>query len=315
MRVRMGLGVLFICAAFMTGCQQGKVEKPVKHEKAEKQETVIKEELQEIPEKGDKEVSGDKVKEEAEIVLPAPLSGLYKDMVVEKLEYQPQPENEKNVYITFDDGPCKSTPQLLDVLRKLNVKATFFVTAQYGSEEEIIEWLKQIKAEGHTAGVHSYSHRYDEIYSSVEKYLADFKKMDDLIVKATGEHARLFRFPGGSNTGYNDSVREEIIKEMASRGMVYYDWNAYNGDCDGFTKAQMIEKAVKESSYREKSIVLMHNIPKREQVIETIPSIVKRLREKGYEFKALDGTVEPIQFIKEGEVAKPYISRRIRKSH
>ena len=237
-------------------------------------------------------------------MLPKPLSGLYPDMVVERMDYVPLKADKKVVYITFDDGPCKSTPELLEVLRKRNVKATFFVTAQYGTDEEIVEWLKQIKAEGHAIGVHSFSHRYQEIYSSVKSYLKDFKKMDDLIVRATGEHARMFRFPGGSNTDYNASVREDIIKEMTSRGMVYYDWNAYNGDCDGFSKSEMIAKAVRESSYRNKSIVLMHNIPKKEQVLEVLPEIIGKLRSKDYVFEPIDGTVEPIQFIKEKDVVK-----------
>ena len=290
MKWNVRIGLILVMLLCMTGCGHEKkvVEGTYKGNVGEELADDKKDE-EEVPE------------EEEKVILPTPLSGLYKDMVVEKLDYVPLPEEKKVAYITFDDGPCKSTPELLETLKKLNVKATFFVTAQYGSDEEIVEWLKQIKAAGHEIGVHSYSHRYNEIYASMKNYLKDYKKMDDLIVKATGEHARLFRFPGGSNTGYNASIREEIIKEMTSRGMVYYDWNAYNGDCDGFSKSEMIEKAVKESSYRNKSIVLMHNIPKKEQVIETLPSIVKPLGEKGYVFEALDGTVEPIQFVKSAE--------------
>lgn len=282
------IGILVVCAVLMAGCS-----KEIKNQKSE---DAYQEKVEEVVEENEDSKVPDV--EEPEKNLPTPDSGLYKDMVVEKLEYVPLGENEKVAYITFDDGPCKTTPELLVVLKKLNVKATFFVTAQYGTDEELVNWMKQIKAAGHEIGVHSYSHRYNEIYSSVENYLKDYKKMDDLIVKATGEHARLFRFPGGSNTGYNTKIREAVIKEMTSRGMVYYDWNAYNGDCDGFAKAEMIKKAVKESSYRNKSIVLMHNIPKKDQVIEVMPDIVRQLRAKGYEFRALDGTVEPIQFIK-----------------
>lgn len=296
MKWNVRIGIILVALLCMTGC--GRVKKDVVLEDTYKGN--VKDEVADdiIGEDEEAEVPV----EEEKVILPTPLSGLYKDMVVEKMDYVPLPEDKKVAYITFDDGPCKSTPQLLEVLRKLNVKATFFVSAQYGSDEEVVEWLKQIKADGHEIGVHSYSHRYNEIYSSVKNYLKDFKKMDDLIVKATGEHARLFRFPGGSNTGYNASIREDIIKEMTSRGMVYYDWNAYNGDCDGFSKSEMIAKAVKESSYRNKSIVLMHNIPKKDLVIESLPSIVKELSEKGYVFEALDGTVEPIQFVKVSEI-------------
>lgn len=313
MKWNIRIGVLLFGMLIMTGCNQVREKDTVQDAY---QEEVLQGEVQEIVqnENTDKlqmdtppESDLPLVKEEESAekpVLPKPLSGLYPEMTVEKLEYEPLPEGKKAAYITFDDGPCKSTPELLKVLRKLNVKATFFVTAQYGSDEEVVEWLKQIKAEGHTIGVHSYSHRYNEIYSSVKKYLADYKKMDDLILEATGEHSRMFRFPGGSNTGYNASVREKVIQEMTSRGMVYYDWNAYNGDCDGFSKSEMVKKAVKEAGYRDKSIILMHNIPKKDQVIETMPAIVEGLRKKGYEFEALEGTVEPIQFIKAAEVSE-----------
>lgn len=299
MKWHIRITVLLCSLVIMTGCKQAKKDEVVQDAYQDNVQTelsveppvVIEPEVEEVVE----------VLEEKP-VLPTPISGLYPEMVVEKQEYVPLAEGEKNVYITFDDGPCKTTPDLLKVLKELDVKATFFVTGQYGTDEEVVEWMKMIKADGHEIGVHSYSHRYNEIYSSVKKYLEDFKKMDDLIVEATGEHSKIFRFPGGSNTGYNTKIREKVIREMTSRGMVYYDWNAYNGDCDGFSKKEMVAKAVKESGYRDKSIVLMHNIPNKDQVIETLPKIVNQLKKEGYACKALEGTVEPIQFIKEADV-------------
>ncbi len=305
MKWNIKVGVLLLMVAcIMTGCKQAEKKEESNLSKQEQQKEDVSNpselpiEIQKEEENNNDQLENDQKE------LPVPISGLYQDMVVEKMDYVPLEENEKVAYITFDDGPCKSTKRLLEILKDHNVKATFFVTAQYGTDEEIVEWLKEIKAEGHEIGVHSYSHYYKEIYSSVKSYLKDFKKMDDLIVEATGEHSRIFRFPGGSNTGYNASVREDIIKEMTSRGMVYYDWNAYNGDCDGASKTEMVEKAVRESSYKNKSIVLMHNIPAKDQVIEVLPKIISPLRKKGYEFHALDGTVEPIQFVKANDVVK-----------
>ena len=232
-----------------------------------------------------------------------PESGLYKNMIVPIEPFVPLQQEEKVVYLTFDDGPCESTPQLLKVLRELNVKATFFVTSQFGTDEKVVGWMRQIAEEGHSIGVHSYSHRYKEIYHSVEDFLDDYKKMDDLIIEATGERSNLYRFPGGSNTGFNNTIRESLVRDLTSRGILYYDWNAYDGDCDGFTRNQMIEKTVKEASYKNKSIVLMHDLPGKTEVIQALPQIVKQLRQKGYEFKALDAKVKPIQFVKAEEVA------------
>ena len=235
---------------------------------------------------------------EKESSLPVPLSGKYPEMVVEPQEYQPLAEGDKVVYLTFDDGPCKTTPELLDVLDELGVKATFFVTAQFGEGETLEGYLKEISARGHEVAVHSYSHNYKEIYASVDAFLDDYKKMDDLILKATGKRSSVFRFPGGSNAGYNKAIRGALLEEMNSRGLVYHDWNAFNGDVEGANKTEMIHKAVKECSYTDKSVLLMHNIPGKDAVIESLPEIVKQLNAKGYRFATLDGTVKPFQFAK-----------------
>lgn len=205
-------------------------------------------------------------------------------------------QSKKNVYLTFDDGPCSTTPQLLDVLDKYNVKATFFVTAQFMNKKELIAMIREIDRRGHTVAVHSYSHDYGTIYNSVEAYLADFDKMDDIIFEATGKRSRIFRFPGGSNTGYNEGIREELLSVMQERGLVYFDWNAYDGDCDGYDQSAMIERAVKESSYSDHSILLMHNIPGKNTVIHALPEIIRQLDAQGHHFPALDESVKTVQF-------------------
>ena len=67
----------------------------------------------------------------------------------------------RNVYLTFDDGPSVHTNEILDILKEYDVKATFFVVGKEGEKYE--ELYKRIVEEGHTLGMHSYSHRYDEI--------------------------------------------------------------------------------------------------------------------------------------------------------
>lgn len=208
-------------------------------------------------------------------------------------------ETGKTVYLTFDDGPYQSTPQLLDVLDQYNVKATFFVTAQFLNEADLIEQIKEIDKRGHEVAVHSYSHDYQTIYSSVEAYVQDYNKMDDIIYKATGKRSTIFRFPGGSNGGYSKYIRTELIGKMNSLGLTYYDWNAYDGDCDGYKGQALINRAVAESSCTDRSILLMHDIPGKETVIESMPAIIEQLREKGYNFAPLDASVEPIQFVKQ----------------
>lgn len=202
----------------------------------------------------------------------------------------------KIVYITFDDGPCNTTPQLLDVLDQCKVKATFFVTAQFMNDQALVEQMKEIHRRGHKLAVHTYTHDYGKIYSSVSAFMEDYDKMDNLIYEATGERSKIFRFPGGSNTGYNSAIRSELLAEVKNRGLIYHDWNAYDGDCDGYTGDDLIKRAVTECSYTDRAILLMHNIPGKETVIESMPEIIRQLRDAGYRFEAMSDDMKPVQF-------------------
>ena len=210
---------------------------------------------------------------------------------------EPNPD-EKVVYITIDDGPTTGTPKLLDILDEYNAKATWFVTGQYMEGTALEDMLKQIHDKGHAIGVHTFSHKYTSIYASVDAYMEDYNKMNTIIVNATGESSGLFRFPGGSNAGYNKKIRTELLSRVKSEGLVYYDWNAFTGDTEGMSKSEMVSKAVKECSYNNKAILLMHDVPGKDAVVEALPEILSQLQAKGYEFRALDKDVVPIQFEK-----------------
>lgn len=231
----------------------------------------------------------------------------YKDSKIQKLNIEQNKNKvvsqdglveDKVIYLTIDDGPTKKTSELLKILEEHDVEATFFVTAQFLNRKQIVEELKRIKEKGHQIAVHTYSHDYKKIYKSVDAYVEDYQKMEKLIVEATGECSRIFRFPGGSNAGYNEKIREELIAEMNHRGLIYYDWNAFDGDTDGLSKEEMKEKAITEAGYKNKSILLIHDIPGESKTLAVLPDIIKELKAQGYRFAKLDETVEAIQFIK-----------------
>ncbi len=203
---------------------------------------------------------------------------------------------DKVVYLTFDDGPCESTSRLLHVLDELGVKATFFVTGQYFGEEELLAQLREIVNRGHTLAVHTYSHQYKEIYASKEAFWEDYERMEALVEKASGRENRLFRFPGGSNTGQNVEIRQELLQTAEQRGLIYHDWNSFVGDTEGLSLQQMLEQAVGGVLPRSKSVMLLHNTPDKDEVIEILPQIVEQLRQEGYDFAVLDETVRPFQF-------------------
>ena len=129
----------------------------------------------------------------------------------------------KTIYLTFDDGPSPNTMDLLDILDRYNVKATFFVI--YHDDEASQNAYREIVKRGHTIAVHTASHKYTEIYKSVEDYLADFDIVYKQIERVTGVKPELFRFPGGSINSYNVRIYQELIAEMLRRGFTYYDWN------------------------------------------------------------------------------------------
>ena len=128
---------------------------------------------------------------------------------------QAQTAHEKNIYLTFDDGPSPNiTPQILETLKKYNVPATFFVL---GSRVELYpELVKQEYNEGHYIANHGYTHTYSSIYSSVQSVIDEYNKCDDAVQKALGNteyHTLLFRFPGGSSGGpYNDLKQQAKSK-------------------------------------------------------------------------------------------------------
>ena len=127
------------------------------------------------------------------------------------------------VYLTFDDGPSDRTDEVLKILDEKGVKATFFVIGR--EDETSIQRIKKAAAAGHTIGMHSYSHDYEKIYTSVEDFLDDFYKLFVILRDEAGVTPTVFRFPGGSLNNYNQGVYKEIIAEMLRRGFRYYDWN------------------------------------------------------------------------------------------
>ena len=202
-------------------------------------------------------------------------------------ESNPGPD-EKVVYFTFDDGPWTGTPRLLDILDQYNIKACFFVTAQYMETEPLKNMLKQIKDRGHNVAVHSLTHNYKKIYASVDAFMSDYDAMDDLIFQATGEHSKMLRFPGGSNASYNKAIRPQLLQAVRDRGIVYFDWNSFDGDVEGKKGQELIDQTIKQVNENTHSILLMHDMPSTAFVHDALPTIIERLNADGYMFELIN---------------------------
>lgn len=193
------------------------------------------------------------------------------------------------IYLTFDDGPGPYTEELLNVLDKYNVKATFFVTNQFPKYQHLIK--EEVKR-GHVVGVHSYSHLWN-IYTSVDAYLADFNSINSIIYNQTGSYSKIFRFPGGSSNTiskkYNEGIMTMLSQKMLADGYQYYDWNVDSTDtAPRNTVESIIKNTNKTFNGNSYYIVLMHDIKK--NTIKALPEIIEYAKSIGYEFAAIDET-------------------------
>lgn len=217
----------------------------------------------------------------------------YPNMYVKKFvgEYE---KTDKTVYITFDDGPSANTEEILRILKENDVKATFFVIPDEG--EVCAKRLRAISAAGHTIGVHSLTHNYCTIYADSDSYIKDFAEAYSLILHATNQKPRFYRFPGGSVNPYNKTCRDEIKEALGERGFVYCDWNVDSNDWRGMSVEAICQNVVKDAQRVRHPIILLHDTDIRDNTVAALDRIIRELKEKGYKFAPLTETVEPIQY-------------------
>lgn len=213
----------------------------------------------------------------------------------EKQEVVTSQTENKRVYLTFDDGPSAYTAQILDILKMNDVKATFFVIAREDTYYD--EYLKRIVDEGHTIGIHSYTHDYKKIYSSLETFRQDVNSMSDYIYEKTGKRTNIYRFPGGSSNTVADIDMHECIAYLNEIGMKYYDWNALNGDAvsNELTEEQLIDNIMKDVRKNDTSIVLMHDMQSRHTTVDSLQTLITILKSEGYELLPIDEHTPMIQ--------------------
>ncbi len=227
---------------------------------------------------------------------------MYPDLYCTRPQNQINPD--KTIFLTFDDGPSDRTLEILDILREKGVKATFFVTGNCPlAKGKAI--MKRIVDEGHTIGVHTYTHDFKKIYASVNAFLDDFYKIYSLIYDATSVKPTIFRFPGGSKNGFNKGNYRELIAEMTRRGFDYFDWNLSAGDAVSRTPtptARCISNVLNASKNCRHGVVLMHDARPKATTVEALPAIIDGLRSQGFSFDKLSNSINPAAY----SLVKPY---------
>lgn len=214
------------------------------------------------------------------------------ETVVKRTVYVVSDSNTKGViYLTFDDGPGAYTNQILDILKKYDIKATFFVT-NGGSDNDILREFN----EGHTVGLHTASHNYD-IYKSVDTYFDDLNKVQDRVTRITGTRAKYIRFPGGSSNTISRSRCKGIMTILAQKvmeeGYRYYDWNSLVEDAGACASRKVTDKNAcvlkyfkNTISYNKINVVLLHDI--KSYTANSLENMILYAKNQGYIFKALD---------------------------
>ena len=204
----------------------------------------------------------------------------------------------KVAYLTFDDGPSKTTEQVLDILAEYDVKATFFVCAAENNEK-YLPILARTVAEGHQIGLHSATHEYKKIYASPEAYWQDLDLLWEKISPYVPQRPTCIRFPGGSTNTvsrkYGGSDIMRVLKGQATeKGLRYFDWNNCAGDAVGGkpSSARLVEN-VRGEANGDHLIVLMHDTNATRNTAEALPQIITLLAEKGYVFDVVENYPRP----------------------
>lgn len=229
-----------------------------------------------------REVSGELIAQEAEL----------------DSSKQAELEAAHKVYLTFDDGPSIYTEDILDILDRYDIKATFFVVGK--ETEDAKQAYRDIVEKGHTLGMHSYSHKYSEIYASEETFAEDFRKLQDYLEEVTGVKSNVYRFPGGSSNTVSKVDMKMLATFLNEQNVRFFDWNVASGD--GSSARLSVDTLVKNSTkgleeYAE-SVILLHDSGEKRTTVEALPIIIEKIQamEDTVILPITDAT-EPLQHI------------------
>lgn len=201
--------------------------------------------------------------------------------------------NQKRIFLTFDDGPSANTNKIIEILKKEKVKATFFVIDHDNDKD-----YQKIINSGNQIALHTFKHDYG-MYTSADKFMADLRKIQERVKKATGKDVKVFRFAGGSSNGYVSSATlNKIFAKLKAEGFIYQDWNCDNGDATAITvdKNKLVKNATSCGTPKVINL-LMHDAPAKTTTVEALPAVIKYYRDRGYVFDVLDEDSPLVQHV------------------
>lgn len=191
-------------------------------------------------------------------------------------------QKRKIAYLTFDDGPNKSTPEILKTLKQNKIKATFFVLGSSlketgGAGADI---LKQEVKDGHYIGLHSMTHDKKKLYDTKEptNFINEMNELQDLVEKETGVESHLLRAPYGTAPYVKENYQQAIEKN----DFKVWDWTIDSFDWKYPNNPQAVADNIKKQLNGQREVILMHDRP---QTAKILPTVIELLKKEGYEFE------------------------------
>jgi peptidoglycan/xylan/chitin deacetylase (PgdA/CDA1 family) len=197
------------------------------------------------------------------------------------------------VYLTFDDGPSTIvTNKILDILKAENIKATFFIVGNKIEGREDV--LKRIYAEGHTIGLHTYSHKYKQIYSSENAFIEEMNKTSEEIKKIINIEPKAIRFPSGSKKHLTPS----LLEELHNHSYKIYDWNLSLSDGIDYNTSpvKLYKEATSKCVNPNIIFLLAHCDQPNKNTCDALPNIIKYYKDLGYEFQPINNDTPEYHF-------------------
>lgn len=191
----------------------------------------------------------------------------------------------QQIALTFDDAPdTLYTPKVLDILKKHNVKATFFVIGKLAEQHPDV--VKRIAREGHVLGNHTYNHAQLKKLS-MDKFIEDIEKSEAALSPLAGYAPRLIRPPYGA-------VTDEELAWLKEAGYLTVNWNVDPEDWRGVSGEQVLKRSMEAAN--PGAIILMHcatgpdgNL---QGTLDALPELIAGLQAKGYELVTLPQLLE-----------------------
>jgi peptidoglycan/xylan/chitin deacetylase (PgdA/CDA1 family) len=205
----------------------------------------------------------------------------------------------KTVALTFDDGPTKFTAQVLRILRRSSVRATFFVTGRRAAAQSRL--LGQVASEGHLIAGHTYDHRYPQETADgwTRGYIAgQLTRTNRVLTRASGKPVCFFRPPGGyQSSGMYDAVRARRTA-VVMWSIDTEDWKQPGKTTSAATR-RIVGRATAGGAQTH-PLVLFHDgkashepdsqvSPNRSNTVAALPAVIAYYRVQGYRFVDLAG--------------------------